>query len=113
MLREATFIAAAAVFGIGLYGVLTRRDMVKICVCLSVMESSLIMTLVALAYLPGGAAPIIEAGVESYVDPIPHALALTAIVIGAGVLSVALALTVLVHRRYGTTDIGVAFRRRR
>lgn len=113
MIQEATFLAASAVFGIGLYGVLTQRDMVKICVCLSVMESSLIMTFVALAYRPGGTAPIIEAGEGLYVDPIPHALALTAIVIGAGVLSVALALTVLVHRRYGSTDIGVVFRRRR
>lgn len=113
MLEQATFVAAAAVFGIGLFGVLTQRDMVKICVCLSVMESSLIMTLVAVAYRPGGTAPIIEDGAVQYVDPIPHALALTAIVIGAGVLSVALALTVLVHRRYGTTDIGVVFRRRR
>ena len=71
------------------------------------------MALVALAYLPGGAAPILDGGTSVYVDPLPHALALTAIVIGAGVLSVALALTVVIHRRYGTTDIGVVFRRRR
>mgnify|MGYP006289150625 CR=1 FL=1 len=117
MLQQATYIAAALVFGIGLFGILTQRDMVKICVSISVMESSLVMALVALAYKPGAAAPIIdmtaEQSIASYVDPLPHALALTAIVIGAGVLSVALALTVLMHRRYGTTDIGLAFRSRR
>ena len=113
MMQQATYIAAAIVFGIGLFGVLTQRDMIKICVSLSVMESSLIMTLVALAWLPDGTAPILVEGASVYVDPLPHALALTAIVIGAGVLSVALALTVLVHRRHGTTDIGAAFRRRR
>lgn len=113
MLQQATFVAAALVFGIGLYGVVTHRDMVKICVCLSVMESALIMTLVGVAFRAGGTAPIVEAGQSEFVDPIPHALALTAIVIGAGVLSVALALTVVVHRRYGTTDIRTVFRRRR
>ncbi|MFW6293508.1 MAG: NADH-quinone oxidoreductase subunit K [Spirochaetota bacterium] len=56
---------------------------------------------------------MVEAGQIEFADPIPHALALTAIVIGAGVLSLALALTVVVHRRYGTTDIRVVFRRRR
>lgn len=113
MLQQATYIAAALVFGIGLYGVLTQRNMVKICVSLSVMETALIMVLVALAYRPEAAAPIVDQEIVAYVDPVPHALALTAIVIGAGVLSVALALTVLVHRRYGTTDVSVVFRRRR
>lgn len=113
MLQQATYIAAALVFGIGLFGILTQRDMVKICVSLSVMESSLIMTLVALAYRAGSSAPILDDDLAAYVDPLPHALALTAIVIGAGILSVALALTVLVHRRHGTTDIAVVFRRRR
>ena len=118
MLQQATYVAAAVVFGIGIFGVLTQRDMVKICVSLSIMESSLIMALVALAYLPGGTAPILVDGAltESalrYVDPLPHALALTAIVIGAGVLSVALALTVVVHRRHGTANIGVVMRRQR
>ncbi|MFW5844220.1 MAG: sodium:proton antiporter [Spirochaetota bacterium] len=113
MMEGATYIAAAAVFGIGIFGILTHRDMIKICVSLSVTESSLILALVGLAYRPGGAAPVIDDGIAHYVDPLPHALALTAIVIGAGVLSLALALTVLVHRRHGTTDIGVVFRRRR
>lgn len=113
MLQQATYIAASLVFGIGLFGVLTQRDMIKICVSLSVMESSLVMVLVALAYRPEASAPILDGEIASYVDPLPHALALTAIVIGAGVLSVALALTVLVHRRHGTTNIGVVFRRRR
>lgn len=112
-MQQAMYVAAAIVFGIGLYGVLSRRDMVKICVSLSVMESSLIMILVALAYRPDAAAPIIVDGVATYVDPLPHALALTAIVIGAGVLSVALALTVIVHRAHGTSNIAVVFRRGR
>lgn len=113
MVQLAGYIAAAIVFGIGLYGVLTQRDMIKICVGLSVMDSALILAVVSFAYRPGGAAPIVDGSATVFVDPLPHALALTAIVIGAGVLSVALALAVVVHARHGTTDIAVVFRRRR
>ena len=110
MIQQATYVTAAIVFSIGLYGVLTQHDMIKICVSLSVMESAVVMILVALAYRPGATAPIIEGDAAAYVDPLPHALSLTAIVIGAGIISVALALTVLVYRRYGTTDIRIVFR---
>jgi multisubunit Na+/H+ antiporter MnhC subunit len=104
-LQEATIVTAALVFAIGLHGVLTKRDMIRICVSISVMESALVMALVGIAYVPGGTAPIIAEGFTTYVDPLPHALALTAIVIGAGVLAVALSLTVVIYRHYGTTDI--------
>ncbi|TVR53702.1 MAG: sodium:proton antiporter [Spirochaetaceae bacterium] len=105
MIQAAAYTAAAAVFGIGLYCVLTNRDMIKICVGMSIMESALVLVLVALAYRPDATAPVLTADHLAYVDPLPHALSLTAIVIGAGVISVALALTVITYRRYRTTDI--------
>ncbi|TVR68389.1 MAG: sodium:proton antiporter [Spirochaetaceae bacterium] len=109
MMQTAAYLTAAGVFAIGLYGMLTQRDMIKICISISIMDSSFVMALVAAAYVPGGAAPI--AGFEAlrFVDPLPHALALTAIVIGAGILAIALALTVAVYRHYGTTDIARLF----
>lgn len=109
MMQAAAYATAAIVFAIGLHGMLTRRDMIKICISISIMESSLVMALVAAAYVPGGAAPIAEEGLSLFVDPLPHALALTAIVIGAGILAIALALTVAIYRHYGTTDIARVF----
>lgn len=113
MMQYATFVAAACVFGIGLYGVLTHRDLVKVCVSLSVMESAVVMILVALAFRPAAAPPIVEPTTRAYVDALPHALSLTAIVIGAGLVATALALTVIAYRRYGTTDLTEILRRRR
>ncbi len=110
MIQQAGYATASIVFAIGLYGILTHRDMIKICVSISVMESAVVMLFVTLAYRPGGTAPILDEPALAYVDPVLHALSLTAIVIGAGVLSVALALTVIVYRRHGTTDIRVVFR---
>lgn len=109
MMQVAAYLTAAGVFAIGLYGMLTRRDMIKICISISIMESSLVMALVAAAFVPGGAAPIVDFEATRFVDPLPHALALTAIVIGAGILAIALALTVAIYRHYGTTDITRVF----
>ncbi len=108
-MQNAAFVAAALVFAIGLHGMLTRRNMIRICISISVMESSLVMALVAVAYVPGGSAPIVSDGQTMFVDPLPHALALTAIVIGAGILAIALALTVAMYRHYGTTDVLAVF----
>ena len=113
MIQQAAFVTASIVFAVGLYGIVTHRDMIKICISLSVMESAVVMLFVTLAYRPGATAPILDEAAVAYVDPVLHALSLTAIVIGAGVLSVALALTVIVYRRHGTTDIRVVFRRDR
>lgn len=116
MMQMAAVVCAALVFAIGLYGVLTKRDMIKVCVSISIMESSLVLALVAAAYVPEGAAPILDtAGLAVmeegglFADPLPHALALTAIVIGAGILAVALALTVAMYRHFGTTDLSKVF----
>ncbi len=105
MMQATAYAAAASVFGIGLYCVLTNRDMIKICIGMSLMESALVLVLVALAYRADATAPVLIGDHVAYVDPLPHALSLTAIVIGAGVISLALALTVITYRRYGSTDI--------
>ncbi|MFW5800857.1 MAG: sodium:proton antiporter [Spirochaeta sp.] len=116
MMQTAAIITAGMLFAIGLYGILTKRDMIKICISISIMESSIILALTAVAYLPGSAAPILDegaAGVSLFADPLPHALALTAIVINAGILAIALALTVTMHRHFGTTDITRVFSKTR
>ena len=96
---------------IGLYGVLVRRNIVKIIISLLVIEYGIHLFLVLQAYRPGGVPPIAEPGVEPAVwmqhsvDPLPQALVLTSIVIGLGVLALMVALSIRLHERYGTFDI--------
>jgi multicomponent Na+:H+ antiporter subunit C len=110
-MQIAAYLTAAGVFAIGLWGMMTQRNMIKICVSISVMESAVVMALVATAWVPDGTAPILDDRFTRYVDPLPHALALTAIVIGAGILAIALALSVAMYHHYGTTDLTRIFRR--
>ncbi len=105
MIVAATYAAAAAVMCIGAYGLLVRRNLIHICMSISIMETAAILLVVLLAYDPAGSAPILDPEVARYVDPLPHALALTAIVIAAAVTALGLALAVIIHRRLGTLRI--------
>lgn len=96
---------------IGLYGVLVRRNTVKIIISLLVMEYGIHLFLALQGYRAGGVPPIAEPGtdgevwMQQSVDPLPQALVLTSIVIGLGVLSLLVALSIRLYERYGTFDI--------
>lgn len=105
MRQVATLVTAVVILCLGAQAVLTRRNMVRICLGLSLMETAAILMVVTLAWNPGATAPILMPGTDSYVDPLPHALALTAIVIGASITALALALVVRVHRSVGTVNL--------
>ena len=91
----------------GLYGVITRRNLVKIAISLSIMEVSTFLFFALIGYVAGGKAPIInpaESG-QLYVDPLPQALVLTAIVIGLATTSMLMAVIIRIYRKYKTFDI--------
>ncbi len=104
-MQQAAWMTAALVFGLGLFSLCTRRNLVRLCVSLAVMETAVLIALVALAWRPQALAPIADPSGSVYADPLPHALALTAIVIGAATLSLALALAILVFRTHGSLDV--------
>jgi multicomponent Na+:H+ antiporter subunit C len=101
------FIMCFILFLVGLYGVITRRNLVKIAVSLSVMEISTFLFFALIGYVDGGAAPIVDPAdpVKSYVDPLPQALVLTAIVIGLATTAMLMAVIIRLYRKYGTFDI--------
>ncbi len=98
-------------FMIGLYGVLVKRNLIKIIISLIIMESAVNVFIVMVGYRRDGIAPIMnkameaETFVRSAVDPVPQALVLTAIVIGLGVISMMVAIAMRLYERYGTYDI--------
>lgn len=68
------------------------------------MESSVLLLIVTAGFVPGGHPPILP--IEGIaVNPLPHAFTLTAIVIGASDLALALAFIIKIHQRYGTLDL--------
>lgn len=87
-------IAAAAVFAVGLYGVLMSRHLLRKIIALNVMGSAAFILIVAAAGVQG-AGP----------DPVAQALVLTGIVIAVASTAFALALLVRIFRDTGRTDL--------
>jgi multicomponent Na+:H+ antiporter subunit C len=108
------YLAAAALFSIGLWAVLTRRNLIKIVMGLSLMESSLYLLLVSMAYRKGGTAPVLVdlpegRSVENVVggqaaDAVLQNFCITAVIIGVAVAGVFLAVVVRVAQHYRTLD---------
>lgn len=63
------------------------------------------LLLMTMSELQRGAAPILSLGAESYTDPLPQALVLTAIVISFGVTSLLLVLAYRTYKVYKTDDL--------
>lgn len=98
-------------FIIGLYCVLTKKNMVKIVIGLVIMEYGVNLFLVLVGYRRDGVAPIMDKTIDpleflaTSVDPLPQALVVTSIVIGLGVTTLAIALCIKLYEKYGTFDI--------
>lgn len=100
------YVVAGWLFLMGLYGIVTSRNLVHLVICLAVMQSSTYVLLLAIGYRVGGTAPVfadVPVGTPA-VDPIVQALMLTDIVVEATVMALLLALAVQTHKRTGTLD---------
>lgn len=108
------YLAAGLVFVLGLLAVVTRRNLVKIVMGLSLMEASTYLLLVSMAYRRNATAPVLSgrpAGVSEQrlihgdvADPVLQNFCLTAIVIGVAVTAVFLAVVVRVAQHYRSID---------
>jgi multisubunit Na+/H+ antiporter MnhC subunit len=89
---------------IGIYGILTKRNMIKMIMSLYVMNSGVILLFVSVGYIAGGQAAILEDSSRLMVDPLPQAVMLTTIVISLGITALALALAVKIYDEYKTLN---------
>ena len=102
------YLLCFVLFGIGLYAVVVKRNLIKIIVGVVIMEYSMNLFLVLIGYRRGGVAPIIDretvAGefVRLSVDPLPQAMVLTSIVIGLGVIALMVSVCIRLYEKYGT-----------
>jgi multicomponent Na+:H+ antiporter subunit C len=98
-------------FMVGLYGVMVKRNLIKIIISLIIMESAVNIFIVMIGYRKDGIAPIMEKTIQAEtfvrasVDPLPQALVLTAIVIGLGVTAMTVAIAMRLYEKFGTYDI--------
>jgi multisubunit Na+/H+ antiporter MnhC subunit len=89
---------------VGIYGILTKRNIIKMIMSVYVMNSGVILLFVSIGYIAGGQAAILEDSNKLMVDPLPQAVMLTTLVIGLGITALALALAIKVYDEYRTLN---------
>jgi len=106
---------------IGLYAMITKNNLIKKLIAMSIFQTAIILFYVSLSvkegatipvtdhgHVPALHAPEIEAGEKTFAqvfsNPLPHVLMLTAIVVGVATLGVALAISQVIYRDYGTLE---------
>ena len=95
----------------GLYGALSNRNILRMIVSFSVANTGVNIVLVAVGYIHGRTAPILDnavpvaEAVSRIIDPVPQALVLTAIVIGLGITTLMLTFALKLYEMKGTLDI--------
>ena len=100
---------------IGLHAMMAKMNLVKKLIGMNIFQWSIILFFVSTGAKRGATIPILEAGhgnhaaevvvhASQYVNPLPHVLMLTAIVVGVGTTGVALALLLKIYRTYHTLE---------
>jgi len=98
---------------VGFYAMIGKRNLVKKVVGMNIFQTALILYFVSTAAKKGATIPIVEHGhgeavhaihAAQYVNPLPHVLMLTAIVVMVSTFGVALAIIIMIYRRYKTLE---------
>ncbi|MBU2565617.1 MAG: cation:proton antiporter subunit C [Candidatus Thermoplasmatota archaeon] len=105
MISHFPFIAVVILIGLGVYALMFKRNLIKIVIGVTLIESGVNLFLITLGYVKGGVAPIYtNAPGTNMVMPTPQALTLTSIVIGLATTALMLSFVVLIYRHYNSID---------
>jgi len=100
---------------IGFYSMMAKKNLIKKIIGMNIFQSAIILFFISASVKSGGVTvPILDysrtgakAGivdVMQYANPLPHVLMLTAIVVMVATLGVALAVAIMIYRRYDTLE---------
>ena len=110
MMYNIPFFAVIILIAVGMYALLFKRNLLKIAMGITIVQSGVNLFLITLGYRKDGVAPIftnLPSGTDipgELVLPVPQALTLTSIVIGVAVLALILSLIIKIFQEYGTLD---------
>jgi len=97
-------VAFMVLVAVGLYILIDSKNLVKKVIGLNIFQMSVFLFFITASYREGAGPALVEEGAGPYVNPLPHVLILTAIVVGVSLTSLALALVVRVYEEYGTLN---------
>lgn len=115
LLGRYTYFMTALLLVIGLYGMVGKRNLIKKLIGMNIFQTAVFLFFIQGATKPGATLPVVDLqlGTDAarYINPLPHVLILTAIVVSVATTGVALALLITIYRRYRSLDEGVLLER--
>jgi len=113
LISKANYWLYIVLMMMGLYGIMTKKNLVKKIIGMNILQTAVILFFISAGAKKEATIPIIEHGHDTaptvvsashYINPLPHVLMLTAIVVAVATLGVALALVVRIHQQYRTLE---------
>ena len=105
--EKGIYMMTFILMGLGVLGMISCGNYMKKIMCMNIMQVSVIFFFLALGQKEQGTLPVIVEnlpGADAYINPLPHALMLTAIVVSLGTTGVALALLMKIKEIYGSIE---------
>lgn len=95
---------------IGLWGLMTQKNIIKMIIAFSIVDTGTHVIIVSIGYIKGRTAPILDSAVKSpvikhVIDPVPSALVLTAIVIGLATTALMLSYAIQLYKKKKTLNV--------
>jgi len=113
LISRVNYWAFILLMTIGLWGVIFKHNLIKKIISMSILPTSIILFFISIGAKENATIPILVHShdhgpgvVEAahYINPLPHVLMLTAIVVAVATLGVALALCIKLYNRYATLE---------
>lgn len=100
------YCLAGWIFVVGLYGIVSSRNLIHLVVCVSLCQSATYVLLLAVGYRKGGTAPVFADVPTSrrVVDPVVQSLTLTDLVVAVAVSALLLSLALKVYDHHESLD---------
>lgn len=97
---------------IGFYAMIVKTNLIKKIIGMNIVQTAIILFYISMAAKTDATLPIIHHGhghtaspdPTAYINPLPHVLMLTAIVVAVATFGVALALAIRVYHQYNTLE---------
>ena len=89
---------------IGFYAVIAKLNLIKKLIGLSLFQAAVFLLYITMGNVEGASAPIFGYGAETFSNPLPQVLILTAIVVGISTMALGLGIVVRIKEEYGSIE---------
>lgn len=101
---EKYYWVSMLIFVLGLYMTIVKGNLIKKVIGLNLAQTGVYTFFILTSKVSGGTAPVYVEGQAQYVNPLPHVLILTAIVVGISLTAFALGLVIRIYNAFGTIE---------